>query len=327
MEAAEEQAQAAQALFLQRLQYHLPPGIPLMVALADALGLSKSVAYKKVNGESPLSTAQLQHLCNHFECSYHLQGYQHRQEAFVDFTPFYKNNIGVAQYIGGLKKFLTQIARAQPNQLTCATDDIPIFHLFKYPELTAFKLHFWQLRVVDHAPFVLNMNDWSSVLITEAAQLHNIYNQIPSTEIWTSSSLLNTIDQVKHAADSGMITDRGLGRAICQQLRQALADIEGCAINKTKSAEKVIAFDWYFYDIIGSITYLADMNGTIATYIRFNTFNTIHEENGPLSVEVKHWLENLKQDATGFSGQGSLHRNRYLAHAYEACDAMIATFK
>ena len=58
MEAAAQQALAAQALFLQRLQYHLPPGIPLNVALADALGLSKSVAYKKINGESPLSTAQ-----------------------------------------------------------------------------------------------------------------------------------------------------------------------------------------------------------------------------------------------------------------------------
>ena len=105
-----------------------------------------------------------------------------------------------------------------------------------------------------------------------------------------------------------------------------LADIEMYAINRNKSSDKTVTFDWYFYDIIGTITYLAEMDGELKTFIRFNTFNTIQEENGPLCTEVKYWLVNLVKDATGFSGQGSVQRNKYLASAYDQCDSMAEMF-
>jgi len=145
-------------------------------------------------------------------------------------------------------------------------------------------------------------------------------------EVWTKTSLLNTLEQIKYAAETGIITDKELGKLICLQVREAISDIELFALNRSKKGTNGPLFDWYFYDIIGTITYLAEMDNLLSTFIRFNTFNTIREENGPLCIEVKHWLDSLVEDATGFSGQGSVQRNKYLAKAYEQCDVMANLF-
>lgn len=81
-----------------------------------------------------------------------------------------------------------------------------------------------------------------------------------------------------------------------------------------------------FLLVVGTIIYLAEMDGEMKMFIRFNTFNTIEETNSPLCIKVKYWLEDLIKDATGFSGQGSVQRNKYLAAAYDQCDEMAEMF-
>jgi hypothetical protein len=265
-------------------------------------------------------------LCDHFNINFAIHGQQNRSSSIVNFAPFHTGKVGVKEYIGDLERFLNDIALSKERRLTCATDDIPIFHLFQYPELTAFKLHFWQMRVIDKSPFKFNSNDWGSSIMKPAYNMYKLYLEIPSVEVWTKTSLLNTLEQIKYAAETGIITDKKLGNIICQQLRNTIADIELYAVNRCKQMNRQVLFDWYFYDIIGTITYLAEMEGRLTTYVRFNTFNTLREENGPLCIEVKHWLTSLIQDATGFSGQGSVQRNKYLSKAYEQCDVMASLF-
>lgn len=315
-----------QVNFFKQLSRKLPVNRKMSDELVELLGISKGEAYKKINTKSLLTIPQIKLLCDKFQVSFTIAGKENRSAANVNFTPFHTGKITVKDYISSLEKFLDNIAAAGNGKLTCATDDIPIFHLFQYPELTAFKLHFWQMRIIDQAPFKFNVNDWGASVLHAAARLHQLYQTIPSVEVWTKTSLLNTLDQIKYAAETKIITDKKTGKLICTQLRSALAEIEMYAINRNKLSKNEVPFDWYFYDIIGTITYLAEMNGELATYIRFNTFNTIQEENGPLSTEVKHWLENLVKDATGFSGQGSVQRNKYLAAAYDQCDAMAELF-
>jgi len=315
-----------QVAFFNRLSRKLTDNKKLADEIVNVLGVSKSEVYKKLTGKTLLTLPQIQKLCDHFKTGFTIQGNENRSNSNISFTPFHTGKVAVKDYINSLEKFLSTIASAKVSKLTCATDDVPIFHLFQYPELTAFKLHFWQMRIIDQAPVKFNMSNWGSDVLQPAAKLHDLYKTIPSVEVWTKTSLLNTLDQIRYAAESKLITDKKLGKLICKQLRSALADIEVYAINRNKSSNKEVSFDWYFYDIIGTITYLAEMDGELNTFIRFNTFNTIHEENGPLCTEVKYWLGNLIKDATGFSGQGSVQRNKYLAAAYDECDEMAEMF-
>lgn len=311
-----------QVNFFKHLSQKLAENRKMSDELVELLGISKGEAYKKIKTKSLLTISQIKLLCDKFQVSFTIEGKENRSSANINFTAFHSGKIEVKDYIRSLEKFLGNIAASSNRKLSCATDDIPIFHLFQYPELTAFKLHFWQMRIIDQAPFKLNLNDWGPSILQPAARMHELYQTIPSVEVWTKTSLLNTLDQIKYAAEAKIITDKKVGRLICTQLRSALADIEMYAVNRNKLSKEDVVFDWYFYDIIGTITYLAEMDGELSTFIRFNTFNTIQEQNGPLCTEVKHWLENLIKDATGFSGQGSVQRNKYLAAAYDQCDEM-----
>ncbi len=315
-----------QANFFKQIVKKKTTGKKLSDELVDLLGISKGEAYKKINTKSLLTITQIKLLCDKFQVRFTIDGKENRSSSNINFTPFHTGKVAVKDYINSLEKYLTNIAASKNRKLSCATDDIPIFHLFQYPELTAFKLHFWQMRIIDQASFKFNMNDYGASVLQPAAKLHDLYKTIPSVEIWTKSSLLNTLDQIRYAAEAKIITDKTVGKLICSQLRSTLADIELYAINRNKSTKGEASFDWYFYDIIGTVTYLAEMDGELGTFIRFNTFNSIQEENGPLCTEVKYWLENLIKDATGFSGHGSVQRNKYLAAAYEQCDEMAEMF-
>jgi len=67
--------------------------------------------------------------------------------------------------------------------------------------------------------------------------------------------LLITIDQIRYAAESNILKDKSLGRILCEQLIATLYDIEGYAMKSCKNEN--VLFDWYFCDVVGSVTYLA----------------------------------------------------------------------
>jgi len=308
-----------QKTFLQQIERKLPENTLLVRELMEILHISKSEAYNKMRGDSLLTLPQVQTLCSKFGINFTIPGLQQQHLSEISFSPFHSGVIKLPDHIRNLRKTLSQIHQHPSARITCATDDIPFFHLFRFPELTAFKLHFWQMRTTPNAPFYFDPNDWKE-LLPETESIHQMYKSIPSAEVWTKSSLLNSLEQIKYARETGIIYDMSLGKEICKQLREAIADIEKYAINHAKSADGKTSFDWYFYEIIGSITYLVEMEDQMVSFLRFNTFNTAQAWNQPICKEVKQWLKALIADSTGFSGQGSVQRNKYLSSAYDACD-------
>ena len=105
-----------------------------------------------------------------------------------------------------------------------------------------------------------------------------------------------------------------------------MQDVETYALRQSKMPNGQAQFDWYFFDIIGCITYLAEADGNKTAFLRFNTFNNMSATNDELCEEVKFWIDRLVNDSIGFSGQGSMYRNSYLEQAYQACDMLIGAF-
>ena len=155
-----------------------------------------------------------------------------------------------------------------------------------------------------------------------ANNIYQLYQSIPSVEVWTQNSLMNTVAQIKYAVATKLLTDPDLGRTICQQLSLTLQDIEQYAIHHSKGPENKVPFDWHYHNIIGGITYLAEMDGNLSIFLRFNTFNNMQASNNSLCHEVKHWVEGLVKDSTSFNIEGS----RYLDKAYKCCSELESLF-
>lgn len=298
--------------------------------IAALLKISKSEAYNKINGKSQLTLSQLYTICRKFNIHFEISSVKETNTCNVRYTPFHSGSVSVSDYILLLNKFMNGLAIQQVSKLSCATDDIPFFHLFKYPELAAFKLHFWDSRIaktgVNKPEKILDYKKVSKKDIRNTYQLHKTYMAIPSLEIWTKSYLLITPDQLRYAQESQLIKDAGFGKTICDQLIATLQDIENYAIQKSKNKKEIIPFEWYQCDVVGSVTYLADTPDKQYSFLRFNTFNNFQTDDKQLCKEVEMWLLSLLNNSTGFSGHGSRQRNIYLHNARKTIEAIKSIF-
>lgn len=298
--------------------------------ISSLMRISQSEAYNKINGKSQLTLSQLYQICKKFNLHFEIAQKKEINSCRVGYTPFHSGNISVSDYIILLNQFLENLSTQQVTKLSCATDDIPFFHLFKYPELAAFKLHFWDSRIskagVNKPEKVFDFKKVDKKEIRDAFKIHKTYLTIPSLEIWTKSYLLITPDQIKYAFESKLIKDAKLGKIICDQLLATLADIETYAIDRSKNKKTDVSFEWYQCDVVGSVTFLADTPEKQYSFLRFNTFNNFQTEDAQLCKEVEMWLLSLLNNSTGFSGHGSRQRNLYLHHARKTIEELRENF-
>jgi transcriptional regulator with XRE-family HTH domain len=308
----------SQTRFFEQLKNKLSSETLVAKELAAALNISKSEAYSKLKGTSTITLQQMEILCNKYNLNFEIKPLQNINTCSVKFTPFHFGKINISQYIENLNRQMQVVASKGLKNLSCSTDDIPFFHLFKYKELAAFKLHFWASRI--HAQQkntqeqVFDFKKASKKDIKNANDLYKIYQQTPCTEIWTKGELLIIIDQLKYSIESKLITDKKLQDVICKQLLQVLDDIEGYAIDGCKNKNASAVYDWYFCDVVGNVSYLAERSDMNFCFLRFNTFNNIETSDESICSEVRMWLNSLLNDAVGFSGKGSKYRNIYLAN-------------
>lgn len=324
-----ENIKTLQKEFLNKIAQKIAPNSLLANEIASLLQLSKSESYNKISGHSALTMVQINLLCNKYDVDFEIKKPGTSLTCKVAYTPFHSGKTDMAKYLILLNKFMNDMGLARVSKLSCATDDIPFFHLFKYPELAAFKLHFWDTRIPKKNTNANNNFDFTKANkknIKAAFELHKTYSSIPCMEIWTKSYLLIIIDQIRYAYESQILKDKQLANVICDQLLKTLTDVENYALQGSKSNTDTILFDWYQCDVVGNVAYLAEIPGKQICFLRFNTFNNFQSEDEKLCNEVAMWMQFLLNNATGFSGQGSKQRNIYLQNARETIQSLKEKF-
>jgi hypothetical protein len=310
---------SAQVKFFQTVSLSLPDYQNLAQNVADVLAVSTNEAYKKIRGTSTLSLPQLLKLADAFNIPF---SYQPGQSSSVSFNYLYMNRQApnMLDYLKDLLENLKFIHRRSEKHIMITTDDIPIFHFFKYPELTCFKLWFW----ADNSALKFDRASVSEEIIAISKELNRIYLEIPSTEIWVNDTVHGTIDQVRYALEAGHITDKSLAGQIAEQIRYCLADMNMYAISAKKTIDPKHTFNWYNCDVLGSLAYLVEFKESMLCYNRFNTFNYLKTDDQFYCTQTNDWMQSLIKKSVAFSGQGEKHRNKFLYTAFSACDQLIA---
>ncbi len=316
--------------FFKQIAKKLNKNALLAEEVAQALQISRSEAYNKISGKSLATLLQIDTLCHTYNVSFEINPPATLNQCHVKFSSFHSGAADISKYLELLNNLMQMLSASGVRKISCATEDIPFYHLFKYPELTAFKLHFWNNRIIKNRETwhgeAFDLNKANKKDICAAYQLHKIYQAIPCVEIWTKSHLLITIDQLRYAAETHALKDKKLGRLLCEQVVAALNDVETYAIRSSKTEDGNALFDWYFCDLIGSVTYLAETAEKKHCFLRFNTFNNLQSDDEALCGEVDMWFQSLLNDATGFSGHASKHRNTYVQDAIKTCHNLAAKF-
>ena len=137
-----ETTELQQKLFTH-LKQTLPPHLSLVDELCDLLELGSDSVYRRIRGEKPVTLAELKKLCEHYHVSIDQLLHLQNESAFFDAPGI--NNVpeNFSDYLKEILVKFRHFNTYKNTRIQYFCKDIPIWYVYLFPELAAFKTFFW----------------------------------------------------------------------------------------------------------------------------------------------------------------------------------------
>ncbi len=274
-----------QTAFLKHIKNQLPPHLALVDAIAEQLNLSNDSAYRRIRGEKHLTFDEIQILASHYKIS--LDSFLHLES---DSLIFWGKNIDritfdFEKYLQGIVRQLEYFIPFTQKQMFYLNKDIPIFHLFLFPELAAFKCYFWGRYDLDYAKFNKDqflIEDYIDIFNTTGRKISDLYLQIPSVEIWNLDCINTTIRQIEYYRETRIFKSQ-----------QDIENVYDCLEKLVNHIEKQVEYGYKFppgkpeqenkvkYSVyinefnLGDNTIIVEVDGEKMVFLNHNVINYI----------------------------------------------------
>jgi hypothetical protein len=318
----EKTTNEAQVKLMGNLKEMLPAHLSLVETIGDLFKISNDSAYRRIRGETPLTIEEIALLCTRFNFSFD-NFVNSGNTGIVNF--FYKpidpNFAGFAKYINSIYNDLSKMLAFDEKQIIFAGEDIPIFHHFALPHLTAFKIFYWTKSILnspelEEKKFAANIV--SDELIAACKKVNEVYSQIPSVEIWSEDTVNSTLLQIEYFWESGLFATKDDALQVCTDFETMMQHIKKQAeLNfkyslGTAPSNTTNNFTLYQSDItIGNNCILVSMGANKGTYLSYHTLNTMLTTNTSFCSETDTWLKTLMKKSTQISGVAEKQRNQF----------------
>ncbi len=181
--------------------------LSLVNFLLEHLKISKSNAYKKINGEISLSIKELEYLL--FVSEIPLQSLLDSSGNMVGFSADVLTNApkNPADFLDNLLKHFSLIVDQNDINIKILSNEIPFFHLFQFPKLFALEIFCWNMYNWQHElnTDLFSFEDIAAAipdLESKIAKLNEFYVEDKCTEVWTLECFTSIFTHIKFLAHS-----------------------------------------------------------------------------------------------------------------------------
>lgn len=312
---------SAQVEFIQKIRQMIPPSLSLVDELADLLQVSTDSAYRRIRGETALTFDEVLLLCNHFKISFDSFTSSTSGSVTFKYNPINEDESSFERYLHNILNDLRKIQGFEQKQIIFAAEDIPIFHHFRFNELTAFKIFYWNKSILNSPslegkkfdPCVIDSN-----LVNAAREILDIYITIPSIEIWSDDTVNSTLKQIEFYWESGVFRSKEDALQVCSQVEEMIERIKKQAelSSKFASEEKMNGQENNFvlYNselMIGNNCILVNIGSNKAAYLSHHTFNAMVTTHHGFCNDTDMWLKNLVRKSILISGVAEKQRYQF----------------
>jgi len=323
-----ESAYTTQSLFLKRIEDLIGNSSSLVFEMSEILNISTDSAYRRMRGETMLSIDEIIKLCDRFNVSF--DAFTRVESGLVTFA--YSEMEGktdnLLDYLKGVLKDLKNIVSIPDSHIIYACQDIPVFYHYNHPEIAAFKFFYWMrsiMNVNDANLSKFNPDVIDSEIYETAKEIYSLYSKVPSTEIWTDTTMHSTLKQIEFYWDAGVFNSAAEAIAVCESLKQEILSIQHQAETSAKdSAESVKKYELYYSEIeITNNCVLINLGFSKAVYLSHFSFYTMKTMNETYCRRTEDWLKSLIKKTTLISGVSEKIRFQFFNKAYSAIDKLI----
>ncbi len=323
--------QVQQRLF-QQLKQQVPENGNLAEMVASLLYISTDSAYRRMRCETPLTADELVALCRHFKLSLD----EMLQEGRAEKTIFETYRVDHAEarfedYLGGILLQLQAIDALPEKEIIYASKDIPLFHFFHSPLLLAFKHFFWMKTIIQHPDYqqrIFEPGPPEPFLLKTAAAILELYNRIPSTEVWNIESINSTLLQLEFYRETNVFRSADDLLQLCDALEEAVDHVETQAEYGAKGernqALQIRKTNYrFFYNtvILADTTIFVQSPGFQRVFINYGVLNYLTTTDKRFVQSVYADLQNLLRKSTLISQGSSRQRSIFFRTLRESIRA------
>lgn len=313
-----------QERLFEAIKMQLPKGEKLSQVMQDVLFLSQDAVYRRLRGEVALSIFETKKLCDKFNISFDEFGTFRRGQVTFSYNPLNQIDFTFESYLKGLRDGLRQVKQLEDVHIVMSINDTPLFQLFNLPHLTRFKYFFWgktylKIPAFENQKFKREKIDKHVLQI--GMEAHNLYNSIPTYEIYGPETLRGTLRQIEYYFDAHLFEDPSYALELLDNMQSLLEHMQAQAEIGRKFArgnEPVTSgneFHMYSNDtFIADNTYLIKWNEGSAVYLSHNIMNYLNTMDPFYTKESEFVLDKLMTNSSPISAVNAKERNRFFAN-------------
>lgn len=316
-----------QEQFFSKLKQILPANVGMAEELAEILDVSTDSAYRRIRGETELTISEIFEITKKYPLSIdNILGTSGNNVSFT-YTKLVDSATNFEIYLKRILGHLTLLSQSGIGKLAYVACEIPMFYSFYSKKLTAFKLFYWQRSVMNIPEYQDAKFDWNVLPkhITELAQsVYNEYMKIPSSEIWTVETVFTGLRQISFYFDSGIIT-KEQALELLHEYRSMIEMVQKNAANSRKNiSDKNETFAFYCSEVVvGTNCIYVTAGEARASYISFNSINSLTTTNNDFCDETENWLRNIEKKSTLISGVAEKQRFQFFSQMFAHIDKCI----
>lgn len=323
-------AESIQEEFVKVLKSMVPAGISIADDLADLLQVSIDSAYRRLRSETDFTLEEIYKICNKYNISIDSVFSYKSDTVTCNYTSLTDSEPNWEKYLGNIHGQLKRINSFEEKKIIYAAEEMPIMHSFFDPEITAFKLFYWQRSVLNLKEFQgkkFTFNIVPQKLMDIARGINEEYMSIPGVEIWTNETIQTILKQVEFYYESGAFTHKQDALRILERVKVFAENLNRYAENERKDNGKKEGGHFQLYNsdlVIGTNCIYVNANENKMAYISFNTMNSLTTANKVFCNEIEYWMKNLVKKSSLISGSAEKQRFQFFKNMNRQIDESIA---
>ncbi|MEO6301669.1 MAG: hypothetical protein ABIP51_00725 [Bacteroidia bacterium] len=303
--------------FILKFKEVVPPSMGLAEEIADILEVSIDSAYRRIRGETELTIEEAYKISKKHAISMDDVFSNQNDTVTFSYTKLTDSEKNFEIYLNRILTHLKTLNKFENKKIYYVAEEIPIFYSFFSKKLTDFKLFYWQRSVLNVPEYQQRKFEWDVVpakLIDIAHNLYQEYLTIPSSEIWTSETILTGIRQIQFYFDSGIISSIQATELLTEYRAMIDMIFKNAGNSRKNISDKTETYFLYNSEVVlGTNCIYVVMGETTYSYISFNTMNSLTTSNPQFCEETEHWVRNLEKKSTLISGVSEKQRYQFFS--------------
>lgn len=314
------ESEIQQQLF-QAVKSRLATDASVADEIAALLEISTDSAYRRMRGEKSVTFDELYKIATHYRIS--LDQLMNINSGAILFQGQYidKNNFRFEEYMTSILHNMTYMNSFKEKEFYWSCKDMLIFHHYVFREIAAFKWFFWLKTYFNFPEFEkrkFRFSDYPDELFAIDQKVLNLYNQIPSVEIWNIESMNIILRQIEFYRDCQVFESDKDAYILYEVVEKLWDHLEkqaslGYKFNYSDPEEKPIAkFRMYFNEVLlGDNNSLVVLDGVKLSYITHTTINFMLTRDMVFNENMYNHLQNQMKRSTLISAVSEKERAKF----------------